>query len=204
MIRVYCFQNTKKENRNERVRNTVRAYTDELGMSFCDEKDWILEKDRKGKPYFPGHPETFVSITDSRDYWMIAFADFPVGIDLQKRQIRGSQVNLAKRFFHPAETEWILEPSDEKERDFRFFRVWAAKEAYVKFTGQGIDSAFSDFSVISAGKSDEEIFRSPGLGVSFCFHEDFDGFAFCICVPLETEREKEAAGRDIFQEVAVC
>ena len=208
MIRIYSFRDAKKETRERRIRAAVRAFLLEKEALPADCSDpapslegWDLVKDKKGKPFFPGHPEVFVSITDSRDFWMIAFADHPVGIDLQKMQVHGSIERLAKRFFHLEETASILEPADEKERDERFFRVWAAKEAYVKFTGQGIDSAFSDFFVVSREESGGEIFHNPHLGVFFCFPEAYEGFSFCICVPLAVDLEKEAVSGDIIWEV---
>ena len=44
-------------------------------------------------------------------------------------------VNMAKRFFHEKEADYVQEKAPYQ----RFFRVWAAKESYVKYTGKGID-----------------------------------------------------------------
>ena len=80
---------------------------------------------------------------------------------------------LAGRWFHPEESRWIAGAEEFKEENApctrriprpdsaesfgkdgssgvaeRFFRVWTGKEAYVKYTGAGIDENFSRFSVL--------------------------------------------------------
>ena len=109
---------------------------------------------------------------------MIALGDCPVGIDLQLPETRGGKnrtreeqcLVLAGRWFHPEESCWIAGAADFQTEDGRcarkslqqinsgtdifsdvtgrFFQVWTGKEAYVKYTGSGIDRDFSRFSVM--------------------------------------------------------
>lgn len=104
--------------------------------------DLSFDKDSQGKPYFLHQANLHFSLSHSGDYWLAAFGSVPLGIDIQQHT-RCRRQDLAKRFFHPAEDKWLAEQEHE-----RFFDIWAAKESYVKYTGQGIDDDFGEFSVV--------------------------------------------------------
>lgn len=149
-----------------------------------------IEKNGKGKPFAVNGIFPFVSISHSGDYFAAAFSDCNVGFDLQFWQRRpGENIksavkrygSLAEKFFHQEESAYIMaEGSCCLER---FFRVWTAKESYVKYTGRGIDDDFSRFSVIGQG-----IDRGQweARGVHFIAERIFDSYSFCTCL----EREK--------------
>ena len=104
---------------------------------------WQLARSARGKPYFPNRPHLHCSVTHSGDYWLCALSQTPLGIDLQQKAPRRRTQELAERFFHPQETAYLqAHPHD-------FFRLWAAKESYVKYTGSGIDGSFGAFSVVA-------------------------------------------------------
>ena len=68
--------------------------------------DCTLARQAQGKPWFPAAPELHFSISHSGGRWVCAFADAPVGLDLQAhRPCR--RVALARRFFAPEEAEWL-------------------------------------------------------------------------------------------------
>ena len=106
-------------------------------------QDWrIVERDG-GKPYFPDHPGILFSVSHSGDYWVCAIAPEEVGLDLQEENQTKRAEKLAKRFFHPHEQAYL------KSVDYRdFTRIWAAKESYLKYTGEGIAGGISHFSVV--------------------------------------------------------
>ena len=60
-----------------------------------------VEKDEKGRPYFPDLPEVHFSIAHSGDMAICAVSDVPVGVDIQ--EWRELKADVAGRFFHPAE-----------------------------------------------------------------------------------------------------
>ncbi|MDJ0660069.1 MAG: 4'-phosphopantetheinyl transferase superfamily protein [Crocosphaera sp.] len=60
-----------------------------------------------------------------------------IGVDVEYIRPMLEADNLAKRFFSEKEFEYIRELSPE-EKDKGFFRLWTAKEAYLKAIGQGI------------------------------------------------------------------
>ncbi len=84
-----------------------------------------------------------------------------MGLDLQ--QIRAEDKSrLAGRFFHPLETDWLSrQPTDQ------FYRMWAYKESYVKYTGEGLSHSLDRFCVVGRLQEDEEgktgITGAPGV-----------------------------------------
>lgn len=100
---------------------------------------WRIQKGAHGKPYFPDCPWLHFSISHSGEYWACAMAPTEVGLDLQFHT-KGRKERISARFFHPQENEYL------RRSGYRgFFDIWAAKESYVKYTGQGIDENFASF-----------------------------------------------------------
>lgn len=117
-----------------------------------------VEKTPLGKPFFPKMEQLYLSISHSGAYWVCALAPMEVGVDIQEHTMNRSETRqeatarfakMARRFFHSVEAKFV-----EEESFYRFFGVWAARESYVKYTGQGIDATFSEHCVIP--KREEE------------------------------------------------
>lgn len=94
------------------------------------------------KPFFTHTDHLQFSVSHSGGVWACAFGCEPVGLDVQLRRSCRSMEGIARRFFHPDERAHL-----EENGYADFFQVWAAKESYVKLTGQGITGSFSDFCV---------------------------------------------------------
>ena len=112
-----------------------------------------IVRDPGGKPFFDGG-NLFLSISHSAPYIAVAISEVQVGIDIQRHK-KCDQVSVARRFFHPDERDFVA------RNPGCFFDVWAAKESYVKYTGEGIISAFRSFSVVDG----EELSDSVGAVV---------------------------------------
>lgn len=117
-------------------------------------------RETRGKPYFAGDTGVHFSVSHSADFVAVAFASFPVGIDLQQHKCRGYETRsdailrlgkLARRYFHPKEQEFV-----ENRPWEGFFQVWAAKESCLKRTGRGIDKEFSKLCILPQGESWED------------------------------------------------
>lgn len=123
-----------------------------------------------GKPYFPYAPSIHFNITHSGDYWMCAFADAPVGVDLQRYQ-SCDRASLSRKFFHPAEDAFL------RQRGYTdFFELWSAKESYLKYTGQGITQNLNEHSVVAPDG------RFPATaGAVLRFLPWVPDYALCIC-----------------------
>ena len=90
---------------------------------------------------------------------------------------------MAHRFFHPVEADFV-----DADSYLRFFGVWAARESFVKYTGQGIDATFSEHCVIPSeeskwprmdGSEETESWSAGGAYFSKVkFREDY---TLCVC-----------------------
>lgn len=154
-------------SRDERVEYAVRHAGFPAGL---------LERPPRGKPYFPDAAETRFSVSHSGAFWVCAVAAFEVGVDLQ-RHVDCPAGRIARRFFHPDEADWLEAHPD------RFFDVWTAKEAYVKFTGRGIGEQFGAFSCIADGA------LVPPPGSFHRFLPFAEGYSCCVCAGCEFEIE---------------
>ena len=114
-------------------------------------------------------PKKF-NLSHSGDYVVCAVGDGEVGADIQKWV--PYKERTAERFFAP--TEWkLLQELPASQRTELFYRLWSRKEAYGKYTGQGIGSAVGeDF-------SDEQNWQEKQI----CFWERVleDSYSLAVC-----------------------
>jgi 4'-phosphopantetheinyl transferase len=98
----------------------------------------VIDKGEHGKPYLPDFPEFAFNLSHSGDYLAIALGrECSLGIDIEQIKARKNLLGLAEKCFSQAElNHWQNLPEAERLPDF--YRLWTAKEAFVKATGQGI------------------------------------------------------------------
>ena len=87
-----------------------------------------------GKPFFPG--DRFFNLSHSGELAVIALADVPVGVDVQR--VGPVSEALRRRVLTEAELS-------REDRDFFFF--WTRKEAALKCLGVGLDRKLSSLDV---------------------------------------------------------
>lgn len=186
-------------------RSPVFDSEQDAGMISCGETDinQILQGIREpiefefvygphGKPYFKDcvlkeEKPLFFSLSHSGDYVLCALSDEEVGADIQR--IPGADVKkilreeqIAERFFTEQERIWYQQEdvaasflSEQKRR--RFYRIWAAKEAYMKWTGNGLTEGISAFGVdLDAGIITGE------MQVRICEVKAPFDYTACVCV----------------------
>jgi 4'-phosphopantetheinyl transferase len=93
-----------------------------------------LEVGEHGKPFLP-HDELHFNLSHSHELAVIAMTDMPVGADVEHVRPMPDAMRMAERFFAPEEVDALR---DCEDRDHAFFRIWTAKEAYLKALGAGI------------------------------------------------------------------
>ena len=150
--------NSDGASSEQKMRSAARIFAEDHDIPLDDADSEIgtlrIARTETGKPYFPDCPQIKVSISHSGSLVLCAVSCSEVGVDLQqhtrmKGETKGEALQrfrkIAKRFFHEDESHFV------ERGDFDdFFKIWTAKECYVKFTGQGMDSHYGDFSVIPA------------------------------------------------------
>ena len=119
----------------------------------------------RGKPYFAGNGNVHFSVSHSGDFVAVALAPMPVGIDLQQHKSHGDAIarhrKLASRYFHPKEQTYLEDDLWEG-----FFRIWTAKESFVKRTGRGIDHNHAEICILPDGdawQDENGFFRQTAL-----------------------------------------
>ena len=152
---------------DQRLRESAKLFGATTGLSV--QEDAPLLRTERGKPYFGGEVVSF-SITHSGDYWICAMGANPLGVDLQDERTCKKEA-IARRFFHPLEQNFLQENNWEP-----FFSVWAAKESYVKLTGEGITDRFSGFSVV-----DEHGNMNRAESAQLRFVPFQKGYVLCVC-----------------------
>ena len=131
----------KKANLDDRKRSLAgemlaRKYLSRLyGVT---EEELVFAKGEHGKPYVLNLPAHF-NIAHSGQYVVLAVSDRPIGVDIEV--VRNFSAILAKKRFNAEELAYIAgsNPSRKKSVMQRcFYELWTAKEAYLKYTGEGL------------------------------------------------------------------
>ena len=103
-------------------------YTRETGAPMPE----ILVTDR-GKPYFANSPWHF-SVSHTKKRVFVVLSDKNVGLDAEPVD-REIDLRLAEKILSPAEKILFDGAQDQRSTLLKF---WVLKEAYVKFTGKGL------------------------------------------------------------------
>jgi 4'-phosphopantetheinyl transferase len=103
-----------------------------------------------GKPRLAGKhaaSDLHFNVSHSGDLALIILAvGCEVGADVEHVRDVGHMEQIARRFFHPAETKTLLE-MPAADRSSTFLRCWTGKEAVLKAFGTGITGSLSEFEV---------------------------------------------------------
>lgn len=113
----------------------------------CAPGDLRLARDLHGRPRLAAPAGFDLGWSHSGEGLLVALGEgVEVGIDLERARPRPRALELAQRFFHPAEAAWLARlPGDAREP--AFLRLWCAKEAVLKAHGRGIAFGLHRFSL---------------------------------------------------------
>ena len=96
----------------------------------------------RGKPYLVTAPDVHFSISHSGDMAMCALHGEPVGADIEK--VRPVGKGVPERVMSEAEYPLYRDADD---RQALFFQIWTLKEAFIKYSGEGLGIPLSTFTV---------------------------------------------------------
>lgn len=107
-----------------------------------------------GKPFFPEYPDICFNYSHCKAGILCGISGRRIGVDVET--VREYRENLAKRVCHPQE---LLFLDEEDDKASTFIKLWVLKEAYTKYTGQGLrmdlrSLAFTDIVQKGEGKKD--------------------------------------------------
>ena len=115
--------------------------------------DLKIMRTEKGKPYVQSaeeqdqagrtkRPNIYISASHSKNLFACLIGDRPLGIDLQHGR-KMDPAKISARYFAEEEAELV-----RKLGAAAFFRLWTRKEAYSKYTGNGLADVMSGISVL--------------------------------------------------------
>lgn len=148
LARAESFRFEVHRNRYLRGRGMMRAL---LGRRLgVDPASLVFAVGEKGKPSLMGDPTGF-NLSHSEGRGVLAIGNVAdLGIDIEGYDRRVDHAGLARRCFRDPEIAW-MERFPPDQRHLAFFRIWTAKEARMKATGEGfqlspkrIELAFAD------------------------------------------------------------
>ncbi|MBO4373832.1 MAG: 4'-phosphopantetheinyl transferase superfamily protein [Lachnospiraceae bacterium] len=113
-----------------------QALLEEYGIRVDDEFGY----GKNGKPYLIRHPEIHFNLSHCKEAVMCAVDDHPIGCDIESLE-RKPDLALMKRTMSPAEQKRVFSAEDP---ELEFMKLWTAKEAVIKQTGEGLSRELAD------------------------------------------------------------
>jgi 4'-phosphopantetheinyl transferase len=113
--------------------------------------DWRFIAGKHGKPGIDptlAHPGLQFNLSHTRGFvgCAVSFGDM-IGIDVEALSRKIADLDVAERFFSPAEVA-ILRGTVQDQQSDTFLRFWTLKEAFIKATGEGLSRALESFSFV--------------------------------------------------------
>lgn len=159
-MRLYLCPETDPRDRLTRLREAASRFTGR------DASGWTRAEHPGGKPYFAEAPELEFSVSHSGAWWACALGDAPLGLDIERTAPRPF-LRLAERFFCPEEADWFRARGGAAD----FYRIWCAKEAVLKRSGDGLAGGLRSFSVLSPLPDGAVLHYLPAP----------EGYTLCLC-----------------------
>ncbi len=134
-----------------------------------------------GKPYLRDVPAFYFSLSHTRGAVAVAVSSRDIGVDVER--LGPARPRVAERCFTAEEQSYIGQ-SDNPGR--AFYEVWTRKEAYLKYTGQGLSVPLQSFCVVGEMDVRIETVEQHGYLLSACEHRNV---ALPLPLTVLTERE---------------
>lgn len=103
-----------------------------------------------GKPYLSksiSSSSLEFNVSHSQAYALYGFSlNHTIGVDLEYLRPMKDAAQIAQRFFSPQEFEFVNCLSGEQQQRV-FFKLWTAKEAYLKATGTGLAGSLASIDI---------------------------------------------------------
>lgn len=138
-MKLYYFENFKEMY----PELTGYELTDQLIIDSLNEygvEATCVKRTENGKPYVDG--DVHFSVSHSGDHFVCLVCDENVGVDIQIKK-HANIDKLSRRYFSPDEIQYVDECGEDG-----FFKLWARKEAYCKFTGNGLKDILAKAQVL--------------------------------------------------------
>jgi len=122
-----------------------------------------------GKPFLehPAADSLSFNLSHSGDLAVVAVGEMrEVGVDIECIRHVPDWDEIARRSFHPAESEWVRSYSEDRRAE-AFFEVWTKKEAYIKACGHGLSHPLDSFQVVGPLAQQEYVIAALQLPAGY-------------------------------------
>lgn len=121
----------------------AEALLRDLLKKHLGDGDYPVRPGPGGKPELVGCRDFCFNLSHSGQWVVLAYDTQPVGVDVEQVSKTARLRDLAVRFFTIEEQQYAAASPEH------FFRIWTAKESYLKYLGTGLTRPLSSFSVLS-------------------------------------------------------
>lgn len=158
-------------------------------VTLSDKCPVKIKKAPGGKPFLESPRGLFFNLSHSGDYAVCAVSDREVGVDIQKEQ-HTFRLGLLNRVLHEEEKASFFTGREQKAECsyvkqepevHMFFQIWAAKEAFVKCTGEGLAKDFKE--LLTDFSKGEIIDIRTGQKCRIYINNTLPGYQLAVCVP---------------------
>jgi 4'-phosphopantetheinyl transferase len=149
-----------------------------------------------GKPFLREPAGVHFNLAHSGRLIVAALSASPVGVDVEEIGPVDSPAATAGTFMSEKELRLFMRGSGEERLAF-FYRVWTAKESFIKCTGEGFSADPRRLSV-TFGKGGISIRRDNSVAGSWSFREYSIDSGYSVCACSAGIRDF-AAAREILQ-----
>jgi len=104
----------------------------------ADPRTLHLRREKGGKPCLAGDQGPRFSTSSSGGWWLAAFSDREVGVDLEFVGPGPEPQTVAQCYFSESELACLQAARSPRERQSLFHRFWTRKEALLKLRGVGL------------------------------------------------------------------
>lgn len=132
-----CRISVKKQTVSDIAREFAINYISQI--EGIPAKKLVYSLSDHGKPYIAGSRLHF-NISHCGSVIAAAFCTEEIGADIEL--VRDFNSSVVRRYFTDNEKEYISSAADSHAMNRRFFEIWTAKEAFLKYHGVGISGGF--------------------------------------------------------------
>ncbi len=173
---------TESGRRETMLGELIRLYM----FDICGVANEEIALSEHGKPYLPMRSDIKYNISHSHGVAagiiMTNTDAGDVGCDVEhvKRDVDGTKIErIMRRFYTDGERDAVASAYDPI---LEFYRIWTRKEAYIKYTAEGLARPLRSFDTVSGIR---------GVTTLSYTVTDCDGYEFVLSVCVPKEREKE-------------
>lgn len=113
-----------------------------------------------GKPHIVGCPDFHYNLSHGGDWVVLAWDGSPVGVDVEPVDGTRNVRALAARYFSADEQAYMEVAASAVDAAERFYALWTAKEAYLKYVGTGLGQGMTTPPVVTDGCIGDGVYLS--------------------------------------------